>query len=198
MPTWPTFELDLAASSIGVETLGCAYSCAGLTGDFGAGAEAFSWTPTSATDQLVVDDFFDWSVDSAIRTGAEVFNVHTELVFSSPDLQSTSANGRGLVVNLWGDYAAGILRWTDAASVTFDQGSSLDIAFQGIAGLWSGTVSTAATFIGNLVQPNTGTGGPTSSVPLPGSLLLLISAFGAFFGVNRLTDRRKALGATTA
>lgn len=195
--TWPTFQLDLAASSIDVQTRGCAFSCAGFTGSFGSGAENFSWTPAAADEQIVVEDFFNWETTGNRRFSNERYNVSTELVFSTPDVQSTSANGRGLVVRLWGDYSAGVLRWTEAASVTFDQGSSLDIAFEGISNLWRGSISTAATFIGNLIQPTAGSGGSTSAVPLPGSLILLLSAFG-LLGGSRVLRRRADLGGAAA
>ena len=157
--TWPTFELDLDASSVNVGAAGCLLSCVGFEGSFGQGAENFSWTPTSATDSIVVDDFFNWqATDDGF--GIEAFAVQTELVFATPDVSSTTNNGHGLVVQLWGDFAAGVLRWTEVASVTFAQGSTLDIAFDGIGGdLWHGSVSTGATFIGNLIEPLSGSGG---------------------------------------
>lgn len=188
--SWPTFELDLAASSIGVSSTGCLLSCAGLEGSFGQGAHDFSWTPASATDSIVVDDFFNWTT-AGHGIAVESFAVETELVFASPNVQTASAGGHGLVVQLWGDFTAGILRWTDVASVTFAQGSSLDIAFEGIVGdLWHGTIATGATFIGDLIAPASDGGGTTAAVPLPGSLVLLLSAFGLFFVGGRVVRRR--------
>ncbi|RYH01245.1 hypothetical protein EU805_14725 [Salipiger sp. IMCC34102] len=184
--TWPTFELDLAASSISVEAEGCVVSCTGFNGAFGQGAHDFSWTPASARESHYVDDFFTWSTSDR-GFGTELYTVSTELVFSSPDLQTAStANGGGLVVQLWGDFSAGVLHWTDAASVTFQQGSTLDVVFDGLAGMWNGSVETGVRFMGNLIQAGTGGGDGVSSVPLPGSLVLLLSAFGAFFGGRRL------------
>ena len=186
--TWPTFELDLTASSIEVQSTGCAFSCVGFGGEFGTGAETFSWTPASATDQIVVEDFFVWDV-SGDQPGAETYSVQTELVFSSPDQQTASSSGGGFVIQLWGDYSAGVLRWTETASVAFDQGSELEVAFEGVSGIWDGSVSTSATFMGNLIQPMGGGDGPISSVPLPDSLVLLLSALALLGGVHVARQR---------
>ena len=183
---WPTFELDVAASTLDVQAQGCAFSCTGFSGAFGQGAHDFSWTPASATDSHYVDDFFTWS-NSGSGYGVESYDVYTELVFSSPDVQTASGgSGGGLVLQLWGDISAGVLRWSDTASVTFQQGSTLDIVFDGFSAAWRGTLETGVTFFGNLIQAGTGSGGDVSSVPLPVSLTLLLSAFGLFFGSRRL------------
>jgi hypothetical protein len=194
--SWPTFELDLGASSVDVRSTGCAFSCTGFDGRFGTGAQGFSWTPDAADASYVANDFFVWETASP-RRGTESYRVEVELVFSSPDVQTAATRGRGLVANLWGDYSSGVLRWSETARVVFDQGSALDIAFGGISGVWNGSVSTAATFVGNLIEPLGGGDGSTAPVPLPGSLVMLLTAFGAV-GVGHAMRRRSGSASTEA
>ena len=180
--TYPTFVLDTGASSIDVtQGSGCQlFSCATLIGSFGSGATGFNWTPTSAYESVHVDNFFDWVVSGA---GLESFTVAVTLVFSQPDATFSNGSGSGLFATFYGIVSAGFLQWSSIDSVTFAQGSTLDIGFDDVYAYGFGnSVSSGATFTGNPVVE-------VSPVPLPASVPLLGAGLLALGLIGR---RRKA------
>ena len=194
---YPTFSLDADASSVMVTETGCYLSCPDFSGDVGADADSFSWTPTSADESTFVD-VFEWSSDTARRfaTGAQTFDVTAELVFDSPNPASTSAGGEGFAFTLFGSVSGGVLNWASAAPITFDDGSELEVVFEDVNFLTTdvnATVLSGVTFIGNLLQPLDNGGGSTIATPLPASVWMLFAGMGAagYFGAGR-RRRRKA------
>ena len=164
--TYPTFDLDIAASSISVtQGSGCVFlSCATLTGGFASGATGFNWTPTGPADSIHVNDFFKWTVSGF---GVESFNVAVTLAFSSPDAASGNGAGSGWFATLFGLVSGGVLTWSSVDPVTFAQGSTLDIDYDDVhtAGL-GGSAYSGATFTGSPIIP-------VAPVPLPASVPLL-------------------------
>lgn len=170
---FPTFVLDTSASLIDIDQSGCTFlSCGTLTGTFAAGADSFSWTPTSPGDSTYVGDFFNWSVSGS---GFEGFSVDVTLAFTSPDAVSGGGSGSGGYATFRGIITGGFLNWTSFTPAVFAQGSTLDIAFDNIAtGGLGGSTQSGATFTGNPA---------VATVPVPASLSLLgvgVAAFGLF------------------
>ncbi|PWE28901.1 hypothetical protein DDZ14_18125 [Maritimibacter sp. 55A14] len=174
--TYPTFVLDTDASSISTNITGSICLSCSITGNFASGAQNFSWTPTSPTDSIFVNDFFVWDVSGF---GGATFDVQVDLAFSDPDAASTSGSGSGFFKTFFGKFSGGGLWWTSTPSVTFAQGSVLDVVFEGPSVLgWGNSVETGATF----------TGAPISPVPLPSAGLLLLGALG---GVGFAARRKR-------
>jgi hypothetical protein len=169
--TYPTFVLDTGASSINValDDPGCGWlsgvlSCAALSASFGTGATGFSWTPGSPTDGVYVSDFFNWNVSGL---GFETFNVEVTLAFSAPGAETTTGTGSGGFMTYFGIASAGVLTWSGVDPITFDDGSTLDIAFDNILAFGYGSsISSGAYFVGNTIAE-------VASVPLPASIPLL-------------------------
>ena len=175
--TYPTFDIDIGSSSINVtQGSGCVFlSCATLTGSFASGATGFAWTPTGVADSIYVNNFFKWSVEGI---GIESFNVAVKLAFSSPDAASANGSGSGLFFTLYGIISGGILDWSSVESVSFAQGSKLDIGFDNVQAIGFGnSVYSGATFTGNLIVPVAPVPLP-ASVPLLGAGLLALGWFG--------------------
>lgn len=167
--------VDQRLSGVGLHL----FSCASLTGSFGTGATNFAWTPTSPTDSIDVANFFDWKVSGS---GFETYTVDVTLAFSSPDASSTTGSGGGYYATLFGVVSKGSLIWDDVPSLTFAQGSTLDIEFDDIkfaAGLGN-RISSGASFAGNTV---------IAPVPLPASVPLLGAGLLGLWAVGR---RKKA------
>lgn len=179
--TFPTFVIDESASNINItqSSLGSAT----LSASFSAGVDGYSWTATSATDDVIIDNLIDWEVTGF---GLGVFDVEVTLAFSSPDPASSSSTGGGVFGSFFGIVSGGVLTWNNIASVAFAQGSVLGVGMEGGIALGEGnTVSTGARLAGHYIVPND----PIAPVPLPASGLLLLSALGGFGIMSR--RRRK-------
>ncbi|WP_415184225.1 VPLPA-CTERM sorting domain-containing protein [Phaeovulum sp.] len=173
--TYPTFVLDTSASTIDVtQNSGCTFfSCATLSGTFGAGATGFNWTPTSPTDSVGVSDFFNWSVSGA---GIEGFSVAVTLAFSSPESVVANGSGSGWFKTLFGVVSGGKLVWDTINPVVFADGSQLDIAFDNVHAFGFGNSTTSgATFTGNTI----------AAVPLPASVPMLAAGLVALGALRR-------------
>ncbi|MFV0244044.1 MAG: VPLPA-CTERM sorting domain-containing protein [Qingshengfaniella sp.] len=181
---YPTFELDAAASSIDVRNTGCRMSCPVLTAEIGPGVDSFSWTPTAADDSVTLDNAITWQVAPGSGywgTGGTAYEVSANLVFSSPSPAQASSSGTAYVASVFGTIAGGILRWSNASSTVFADGSALDVVFQDLdQHLFNtgNTVSSAVTFVGNLIAPSGSSGGSTIATPLPASLWMLVAGMG--------------------
>ncbi|HHI93620.1 MAG TPA: VPLPA-CTERM sorting domain-containing protein [Gammaproteobacteria bacterium] len=175
---YPTFTFDESASSISVTPNGSLCFGCDLTASFSAGVDGASWTPTSATDSWTIGNFIDWNAAGGF--GGALYDVAVTLAFSSPDPASTSTTGAAGYASFFGVISGGFLSWDPVPSLTFAQGSTLDIALEdGIAIGFGTSVSTGATFTGNTIAP----------VPLPATGLLLLAGI-AGLGVAR--KRKKA------
>ncbi len=176
--TYPTFELDLGASSISISGTNN-----NLSADFN-NSIATSWTPTSAGDSWEIDNFINWTYGGATWTGG-AYNVSVELAFSAPDPTSTTATGGAVVGKGWffGTFVDGVLAWSNTPDLEFAQGSKLAVDMEGgNFSSWGSSFTSGATFTGN---PAT----TMAPAPLPASGLLLIGGLG---GLALLRRRRNS------
>ncbi len=185
--TFPTFVIDGSASSIEVDsTIDRCRGC-GLTAEFSDGVDGWSWTPASANESVSIDSLIDWSFDGAI--GFEFFEVAVTLAFSAPDVASSATDGIAGYFSIFGFVNGGILTWAASPAVEFAQGSILDVDLDPLHFLGFGPSSleqtTGVTFTGAPIVA-------LAAVPLPASLLLMLSGLGALVLVGR---RRKAVPA---
>lgn len=181
------FSFDEAASSVSVSPIkeGCVgafftkASCT-LSADFGSDAAGYSFTADEAGDADYVSSFIDWSIvlKGWKPTGAGLYNVAVNLVFSSPDTASGSASGTAGFGTLLGVLSAGGVSWHNGGvgSVSFADGSVLGFDLDEVltGGLGTSTTSGIA-FTAEAVAP----------VPLPAAGWLMLAGIGGMAAVGR-------------
>ncbi len=175
--TYPTFEFDAGASSIAFSQNGSL--CLGCSVNYEFNDVA-PWTPTSANEVNVVNNFIDWDIGGL---GAESYDLEATIAFSTPDAASGSTDGYGAYWTIYGIVSGGVLSWDGPGTIDFAQGSSVDFYLEGgdFKG-WGSSVTTGITFVGNDIAP----------VPLPAAAPLLLAGIGAFGFAGRRRKKKAA------
>ena len=185
------FSFNESASSVTVSPIkeGCVgiffskASCT-LSADFASGASGYSFLADEAGDTDYVSNFIDWSIvlQGIKPTGAGLYNVAVDLVFSSPDTASGSASGIAGFGTLLGVLSAGGVSWHNGGvgSVSFADGSVLGFDLDEVLEGGLGTSTTSGIkFTAEAVAP----------VPLPAAGWLMLAGIGGMAAVGRKRER---------
>lgn len=178
---YPTFTVDFDQSSISVTTAGCISNC-GVTGSFTQTGEQsiqfdYNW------DQIVLDDIlrFDFLNASAFSSG--LYDIVVNLVFTSPDAETSSSLGSGILTTFYGAVSVGLVAWDSVVKViNFDQGSTLLAKLEGGSQFGFGPyIETDITLIAkDLVAMNA-----PSPAPVPPALPVMLLALGGMVYMGR-------------
>lgn len=167
-----TFQVDTGASSVSVNP-GAPVSA--------ALALPSSFSILSAGDTATLD-FITWTPTAFFAIGTP-FSVTASLVISDPPLaggsSTTTGNGHGSVLTLFGVLVAGSLAWDSGvpSSLTLDDGSKITINFEGGKALILNNSITTHAFVTLDVA---GAEAPApGETPLPAALPLFVSGLGA-------------------
>jgi len=188
---YPTFTIDFTQSSVDVTpTSACSGDC-GITATFAEPSVSMQFDHVG--DRHRLRDIIEWSFDNASSISSGLYDVAVNLVFTSPDVQSTTHTGTSHFATFYGIVSQGILSWDRRrADVMFDQGSELAVMFQtSYEFAFGSTLNTQDILIQALTLAPMEAPSPA---PVPPALPIMILAIGAmvYMGRRQVTIPRPA------